>query len=149
MKKGDLLFVYGTLRRGERASLGDGFYGAGTAFIGKDEVNGEIFDLGSYPGAMVVGDYFDPKKPRVVGDVFRIKDASIVALLDAYEGYPDLYSRCETKSERGRTVWVYTYNYLENMTLNNLIPSGDWCNKHKSAVVDSKKPAIPPQVGVE
>jgi gamma-glutamylcyclotransferase (GGCT)/AIG2-like uncharacterized protein YtfP len=133
MKKGEYIFVYGTLRQGERADLASGFYSYGIAFIDKDRINGRLYHLGAFPGvkSIIEDKAFDGKKSSVTGEVFRILDTSIVAILDAYEGYrPDspssgLYDRHQVLTEEGRQVWVYTYNHpvIEDQR----ISGGDWC----------------------
>lgn len=126
MARGEYIFVYGTLRRGERADL-DKYEGSfGVKFIGTDEINGELYHLGSYPGLKLpdgAGE-FNSDKPGVTGDVFSIADESITAILDAYEGYPHLYDRTTTGTRQGRTVWVYTYT--PEARPEALIKSGDW-----------------------
>lgn len=124
MQKGDRLFVYGTLRPGERMDLSNERIGGGIVkHEGRSRINGAIYNLGSYPGAAVEGGSFDPKDKSIIGDVFEIIDERAVAFLDTYEGYPYLYDRKETETEDGLTVWVYTYN---NELPEQPIKSGDW-----------------------
>lgn len=134
MKVGDQIFVYGTLRRNERASLHSDFYNYGVTFLGNDRINGNLYHLGSFPGlkeAQPNLDDFDGGLPIVVGESFRIRDASIIAHLDAYEGYradaptTGLYDRCQVYSEAGRHVWVYIFNGM--VIPEQHIKSGDWC----------------------
>lgn len=141
MKVGDQIFVYGTLRRNERASLHSDFYSYGVNFLGNDRLNGKLYHLGSFPGVKDVFPIqndghddelvFNSDFPIVVGEAFRIRDASIIAHLDAYEGYradaptTGLYNRCQVFSEAGRRVWVYVYNGM--VIPEQRIPSGDWC----------------------
>lgn len=136
MKKGDCIFVYGTLRRGERADLSKQFYAYGVDFIAKDKINGKLYHLGGFPGVKDVSSDFIQSAPCVIGEVFRIRDLSIAALLDAYESYnPDspttgLYNRSKVETEEGRTVWVYTYNHpvIEDQR----IEGGDWCKNRET-----------------
>jgi gamma-glutamylcyclotransferase (GGCT)/AIG2-like uncharacterized protein YtfP len=137
MKKGDFIFVYGTLRRGERADLTKQFYAYGVDFVTKDKINGRLYHLGSFPGLKVDKSVeFQANKPIVFGEVFRIRDLSICAILDAYEGYqPDsptmgLYNRSKVETEEGRTVWAYTYNHpvIEDQR----IEGGDWCKNRET-----------------
>ena len=122
MKVGDLLFVYGTLRRGERADLGREEIRC--TFLGEDHINGKIYNVGTFPGLIAEAMHFDPGKPFVTGDVFRLRDESIISQLDHYEGYPHLYNRIETETAKGLHVWAYTYNH--DVTEERLILSGDW-----------------------
>lgn len=143
MKKGDCIFVYGTLRRGERADLAKQAHAFGVDFLSVDKINGGLYHLGSFPGVKLLDYVDDPDgrplfysgNPTVTGEVFRVRDVSIGAMLDAYEGYipPEdrtsghqgLYDRCIVETEKGRAVWVYTYNHpvIEEQR----IESGDWC----------------------
>lgn len=126
IKKGDYVFVYGTLRRGERADLAKESHHFNARFVGEDRVNGDIYNLGWYPGASVPEESspFSPDHHSVVGDVFLVREDSLGVLLDAYEGYPNLYDRKEVQSEGGKRVWIYTYN--GPLSPEHLIPSGDW-----------------------
>lgn len=121
MKKNDLLFVYGTLRRGASSDLSSN---DGVSFLQRDHINGKIYRLGWYPGAIASPSHFCPGRPSIVGDLFRILSEDVPPQLDAYEGYPDLYNRIETETASGHHVWVYTYNY--GVKDSDLIVSGDW-----------------------
>lgn len=133
MKKGDHIFVYGTLRRGERADLSKQSHQFGVTFCGEDAINGLLYHLGAFPGVKLPGEpnIWDPLLPVVVGEVFRIRDTSIVSIMDAYEGYNSddpstgLYDREEVETKGGRKVWVYVYN--PPVISDQLIESGDWC----------------------
>jgi gamma-glutamylcyclotransferase (GGCT)/AIG2-like uncharacterized protein YtfP len=140
MKKGDLIFVYGTLRRGERADLAKQARNFGVDYIGVDRINGRLYHLGSFPGLKRdQTEEFTAGAPVVTGEVFRIRDNSVAALMDAYESYrPDdpehgLYNRCQVQTEEGRTAWVYTYNHpvIEEQR----IPGGDWCRNRDASVM--------------
>lgn len=131
MKKGDLIAVYGTLRRGERADLHSSQKSFEAQFVCDDRIAGELFNLGSYPGVKNVSSVIQGEDlPAVVVEVFKIKDDSLVTILDHYEGYPYLYDRCEVVTERGHKVWVYTYN--SPCKSDDLIPSGDWKQRTSS-----------------
>jgi gamma-glutamylcyclotransferase (GGCT)/AIG2-like uncharacterized protein YtfP len=135
MKKGDLLFVYGTLRPGERADLNRSRHEFGVAYIGEDDIVGNIYDTGcGYPGLKLEGDN------KVHGDVFRVRDESVGPFLDAYEGYPSLYGRTQVETSNGRTVWVYTFN--PPVKAERLIVGGDWCLRHET-------PPVPIQTQVQ
>ncbi len=127
MKKGDRLFVYGTLRRGERANAY--LKPDQVRYVGDDEITGIIYDLGSFPGVKAEPGTFDIGAPHVKGDVYVITDPSIIPILDYYEGYPSLYDRIETGLASGDTAWVYTYNYAVDH--HQIIPSGDWKRRNQ------------------
>lgn len=123
MKPGDYLFTYGTLRNDERASLANK---PGALFLFEDRINGEIFNLGGFPGAKIRGFplVFKPLGPSIVGDVFQLDTQQVIDQCDRYEGYPSFYNRFRRKTESGFIVWVYSYN--GTMDDDDLIPSGDW-----------------------
>lgn len=122
MKQGDLLFVYGTLRKGERADLSNKL---GTRFMGEDAISGALHDTGyGFPGVKDVKEEFSPGACIVKGDVFRLENETVIAILDAYENYPQMYDRKVVKSAKGRDVWVYTYNY--DVPEDSKISGGDW-----------------------
>jgi gamma-glutamylcyclotransferase (GGCT)/AIG2-like uncharacterized protein YtfP len=131
MQSGSLLFVYGTLRKGESADLSKRLQ---VSFIGEDQINGDLYRLGWFPGVTLTPGQFDPSLPAVHGDVFRIKDASIIPMLDAYEGYPSLFDRMETETAGGRHVTVYTYARPILDPLSRMA-SGDWKLRDKNMVV--------------
>lgn len=129
INRGDSLFVYGTLRKGQRADLNANANKFSVQFLGEDSINGHIFHLGGYPGLKLIGPdplIFDVALPIVKGEAFYIQNASAGALLDAYECYPYLYNRTIVQSQKGRILWVYTYNGL--MSSDQLIETGDWTN---------------------
>lgn len=131
MQKGDCIFVYGTLRRGERADLQKQAHRFDVTFCGNDAINGLMYHLGAYPGIKLLTQNFNSELPLVYGEVFRIHDIAMVAIMDAYEGYdadhPErgLYNRSQVLSQTDRPVWVYEYN--PPVTADQMIESGDWC----------------------
>ena len=131
MRKGDIIFVYGTLRKGERADLAKQSGSFGVCFLGNDTIGGKMYHLGAYPGVKDAADY-DAGKPTVEGEVFLIVDASIIAVMDAYEGYPHLYDRKQVLAKSARNVWVYVYNHPT--TSEQLIMSGDWVKNREPVV---------------
>lgn len=124
MKKGDLIFVYGTLMSGERMSLPD-MAGFSVSFVGPDSINGLMYNIGHFPGVKLPdGTAFNANEALVQGEVYRIMTPGLVARLDAYEGYPDLYDRRQVRTAHNRTVWVYTFNPSTKEL--HLIQTGDW-----------------------
>ena len=108
----DLLFVYGTLRRG--FALHHHLKRMGARFVAKGKVGAELFVLGRFPGAR--------KSTRpgkiVAGEVYRLRLAeSALKVLDQLEGIspeaPEkcLFQRATTEvtlpnGER-RVAWIY------------------------------------------
>ena len=110
------LFTYGTLQPDlapdEIAHIVRRF-----EVIGKGTVQGTLYDLGSYPGAVI-----DPACPRrIAGTVFRLpEDPSVLRHLDAYEEfYPELPEASQfirrirpVQLTNGPVLdcWIYEYN---------------------------------------
>lgn len=127
---GELLFVYGTLRRA-CATGAHRTYLAGAQFIDGAKINGRLFRVSYYPALVL-----DANAAWVKGEVYQLASAAQLARLDAYEecSYPALpdqeYQRqqvqVQTDSGTWLSVWVYAYQrpceHLE------LIASGDFLN---------------------
>jgi len=100
MSQGDksqpLLFVYGSLKRGQRAHhLLQGLPWLGQAWL----AGACLHDLGPFPMA-VLGE------GRIHGELYGVGEADLAAL-DGYEGAPRLYQRYWLSLEDGRSAWVY------------------------------------------
>lgn len=98
-----LLFVYGTLKRGERNHrlLADQeFVGAAAA-----APRYRVYDLGPFPGLAR-----DPATGLAVrGEVFAVS-ACALAELDDFEGVPDLFVREPIEVPGFENVWAYYTN---------------------------------------
>src|SRR5262249_26419819 len=119
MEPGDLLAVYGTLRIGEGADLSRQH---DASYVTTDNINGLLYSLGGYPGLKLlpgaghIKDYDTPEEyssdlPNVPCDIFQLNSQALIERLDAYEGYPSLYTRAVLETETGLKVWVYIYNH--------------------------------------
>lgn len=129
MKRGDFIFVYGTLRPGHGAN---GYMASRAKHHGTTRISAMMYGLGGYPGVKLVGDgRFMSEGPTVVGDLYEIENEGLPQILDGYEGYPNLYGRRLVETEDGRQAWVYTYNH--NVRDDALIPTGDWNNRYVAA----------------
>ena len=110
------LFVYGTLHPDhapeEVADLVRRFEG-----VGKGTVAGTLYDLGSYPGAVLD----ESSRRSIAGTVFRLPTGDdILPRLDAYEGFePEAPERSlfvrrlhPVRLADGRELpcWIYEYN---------------------------------------
>jgi gamma-glutamylaminecyclotransferase len=96
-----LLFVYGTLKRGQRNHrlLAD------QRFVGPAVTAPcfRLYDLGPYPGMA-----FDESGGAVRGELFAVSDCC-VGELDDFEGVPDLFTRERIELADGTTAWAYLY----------------------------------------
>ena len=91
-----LLFVYGSLKRGQRAHhlLRE------LPWLGQAWLPGAcLHDLGPFPMA-VLGE------GRIQGELYGVCE-TVLAALDRYEGAPRLYQRHWLNLEDGRGAWVY------------------------------------------
>lgn len=111
-----LVFVYGSLRKGEH----NHWYLEGSQFIGEFSTQPcfAMYDLGTYPG-IVEGDF------SVRGEVYQVDD-DMLHHLDELEEVPIEYCR-ETIETPFGNAWVYIYQDVAN--LKELISSGDWCER--------------------
>ena len=112
------IFVYGTLRRGERAHTllaGDGFRGEARTAEGF-----ALIDLGAYPGLVRA------TSGRVVGEIYEV-DAMQLAQLDAYEGHPELFRReAIVLASEGPLSQAEAYLYAGEFADAIPVPGGDW-----------------------
>ncbi len=134
----ELVFVYGTLRKGQRAN----HYLETAQFLDEGRIEGfDLYDLGAYPGvqksncATVQGTLC---LHAVEGEVYEI-ESEWLPILDRYEGCynndpgASLYVRVKTPvflNNRQATVedaWVYVYNNRVDKA--QLIHSGDWLKR--------------------
>jgi gamma-glutamylcyclotransferase (GGCT)/AIG2-like uncharacterized protein YtfP len=92
----ELVFVYGTLKRGH----GNHHWLLDAPFLGEAVLPDVVLhDLGPFPMAV-------PGEGVVRGEVYGV-DAAGLARLDRLEGYPRLYDRRPLPLADGRQAWVY------------------------------------------
>lgn len=114
-----LLFVYGTLRKGE------GNYplleNARPCGMGVTRDGFALVDIGPFPGMI--------RKPgyRVVGEVYEV-DERVLLNVDRLEGHPGFYRRIRITLADGRVAWCYLYPESESEDA-MVIDSGDWCSR--------------------
>lgn len=87
-----LLFVYGSLLRGEsnHAVI------AGARFVGEAVTAARytLVDLGEYPALV------DGGESAVVGELYEVEEG-LLAVLDEFEGHPDVYVRMRIELQGG------------------------------------------------
>lgn len=111
-----LVFVYGTLRRGERnhhllvnaQSLGN--HTTSPVY--------DLYDLGSYPAV-------SEGHGAIFGEVYLVDDHTLEQL-DYIEDVPVTYRREQIETIFG-LAWIYIYQDVSQLDV--LIASGDWCQK--------------------
>lgn len=113
-----LLFVYGSLRRGQHhhAELRSARY----LRAARTEACYELVDLGPYPALL------DGGSTVIVGELYEVDDA-LLARLDAFEEVPGVYQR-----KRARIADVDATVYVMHAALAHGAPriaSGDWVSR--------------------
>ncbi|XBQ16308.1 MAG: gamma-glutamylcyclotransferase family protein [Oceanicaulis sp.] len=125
-KAGDLFAFYGLLRAGER---GFAQFGLADAFLdrGPCVISGELWDLGAYPGLVA-------RPGQVIGELFELVDASVLADLDAFEDYwPGEPERSRYERVKVQLIapdaeaWVYVWRL--GLDEARHIESGDWFDR--------------------
>ncbi|OLQ92064.1 gamma-glutamylcyclotransferase [Vibrio ponticus] len=108
-----LVFVYGTLRRGES----NHHFLSAAQFLGLHETAAEyaMYDLGAYP-AVISG------HQSIFGEVYLI-DNEILNSLDRLEDVPVEYRRELINTPFG-DAWIYIFQ--DEKKLNSIISSGNW-----------------------
>ncbi|MBI4815557.1 MAG: gamma-glutamylcyclotransferase [Deltaproteobacteria bacterium] len=110
-----LLFVYGSLLRGERNH--HMLQKAPFAGEGRTVRSFELVDLGPYPALLPGG------STSVVGELFAVPDELLLEL-DAFEDERE-YARREIELLDGRRVFAYVY-HASALTGSARVRSGDW-----------------------
>ncbi|MGD2063612.1 MAG: gamma-glutamylcyclotransferase [Nitrospirota bacterium] len=111
-----LLFVYGTLLRGERNH--HLLHDATCLGAARTEAAYELVDVGGYP-AMVPGG-----TTAIVGEVYAVDDPALAAI-DRLENHPDFYRRTPIHLADRQWVEVYLLTRLQAGEMPRL-PLGDW-----------------------
>ena len=116
-----LVFVYGSLRRGNARSMSQRF--PNSKFIGEAKVSGSLYDLGEYPGLLL-----NESNSLVMGEAYEVDD-EILNQLDEFEASSS-YLRQQVEISLGankRTGWIYVpESNSEIYSHRILITSGDW-----------------------
>lgn len=102
----EYLFVYGTLKRGHQLKEGNNLL-KGSNFIGFGKINGNLFNLGAYPGLIIS----KSDDSWVFGEVFELRNpAKTFRIIDQYEGddYVRVLEEVFVKDEI-LTCWVYMF----------------------------------------
>ncbi len=120
-----LVFVYGTLRRGDARSMSVRF--PDSKFIAEAQVSGSLYDLGAYPGLLL-----NESNSSVLGEVYEVDDETLKKL-DDFEA-SSYYWRKQVEISLGahrKACWTYEPD-PEFYSLRTLITSGDWIEYAKT-----------------
>lgn len=120
-----LVFVYGTLRRGEAGAMSHRF--PDSRFRAEATVSGWLYDLGAYPGLLLT-----ESDSLVKGEVYEVDDETLKQLDDFEAASNYLRRQVEVALGAGiATAWTYEPN-PECYSFDELIPSGDWIEYGKT-----------------
>ena len=132
----ELLFTYGTLRKGESNPM-QRYLENNAEWIAKATFQGKLYFADGHPAATPTTD----ENSQILGDLFEFDESSgLLQELDRYEAYrpanpeKSLYLRKKRKvslneSNEIRDAWIYIYNRpVDNATP---IPSGDYAQFSK------------------
>ncbi len=136
----EYLFVYGTLRKELVKQVSPELQAImqSLRFISTGQIQGELFNLGAYPGA-IVGAAFQTK---IVGEVYELPEShNTLDILDVYEGFipGELEASLFARSAEAITLadgrqlecWMYLYN--DWVATGSLIESGDYVKQVQTA----------------
>lgn len=116
-----LVFVYGSLRRGNAGAMSVRFPEA--TYVAEGKVRGSLYDMGEYPGLVL-----DSEASYVTGEMYGVDDNTLYRL-DQFELTSD-YNRKLVEVEHGSEradCWVYVPERDAKFFSNcELIESGDW-----------------------
>ena len=130
MQEPNHLFVYGTLMSTLSHPMGT-YLASYAELVGTGFVQGELYDLGEYPGLIETKD----EKHQVFGEIYEIYDkVRLLHRLDEYEGCantqpkPHLYERrtVSVKLTGEQDIMAWTYFYTRNLISKKRILSGDY-----------------------
>lgn len=145
----DLVFVYGTLKRGER----NHYFLAAAEYLGPafTEPHYRLIDCGPYPAMLdeTQTAALEAEPLVVAGEVYRI-DAATLAELDRLEDEGRLYRRAVIDvlsidggacSQTPQTLRVCTYFWLGLPTAFPLVPGSAWREARSSSPTPKGRPA--------
>jgi gamma-glutamylcyclotransferase (GGCT)/AIG2-like uncharacterized protein YtfP len=112
-----LLFVYGTLMRGEALHP---VLARVARFVASGHVRGRLVSFGRWPGLY-------EGAGRVRGELYRLRDLAQLRVVDEKEeGYNFVRRRALVTLPRGRRVRAWVYRCTGPRGTATPIPSGDW-----------------------
>jgi gamma-glutamylcyclotransferase (GGCT)/AIG2-like uncharacterized protein YtfP len=115
----ELLFVYGTLRRGGANAMH--LLHPDAVFVGNAGVRGRLYDMGGYPALVL-----DDEAGLVAGEVYEI-DADTLQVLDEFEAAAQYARKRVVVVLNGAETSCWVYGPGENLCISkDLIGSGDW-----------------------
>ena len=134
-----LVFVYGSLRRGNALSMPVRFPGA--RLMGEARVGGRLYDLGAFPGLALGG-----SESSVAGEVYEVDEEALKRLDDFEASSRYRRERVEVSAVGGGRLecWVYVpEDGVEAYARRTPVASGDWV-EHLAAREGGGTSARPP-----
>jgi gamma-glutamylcyclotransferase (GGCT)/AIG2-like uncharacterized protein YtfP len=134
----DLLFVYGTLRKGNANSMVE-YLSTQAEFLAYGRFQGRMYQISYYPGVLAS----DNANEQVYGEVYRLNDAqATLTILDEYEecstSDPQAaeYKRVTTRIDGldgsvFEPVWIYLYQWP--VADKRMIKTGDFMQMRQEA----------------
>ena len=131
--RGEFIAIYGSLLRGLAAMQEIGV-GNRLRFVGPCLIEGQLFDLGAYPGLR-------RGTGLVVGEIYALLDSEALKTLDRFEDFEPaqphgslyLRERVSLIEPADTEAWIYFYNQVPDAS--QQIESGDW-RAHLAARAD-------------
>lgn len=121
--KDDLVFVYGTLRRGGS----NHFRMDGAEFVTEGTVRGRLYQIDWYPGLVS-----DGAGDEIIGEVYQVS-SSVLEKLDRFEGAEYRRLQTQVRLPDGETVSAWIWEWLGSVDEVRRITSGDWLSPPRSA----------------
>lgn len=118
----EILFVYGTLRRGQPAHWR--LRNARALGQARTQPQWRLIDLGAYP-ALVAGG-----QQAILGECYALSYQQL-GRLDAYEGVPRPYRRERHTLADGRSVWLYRWCLAVPPRYRARRRGDDWLTRHR------------------
>ncbi|NJM37619.1 MAG: gamma-glutamylcyclotransferase [Akkermansiaceae bacterium] len=124
MQPTQLVFVYGTLRRGGS----NHFRMAGAEFISAATIMGRMYRIDWYPGLVL-----DEAGDEISGEIYSV-EADLLVALDAFEGVSAgevegcEYRRVQTTvvQQNSETLTAWVWEWLGAVSEERRISAGDW-----------------------
>ena len=118
----DYLFVYGTLMKKSGHSM-HGLLEAFARYVGEGELDGQLYDLGEYPGLVQTKGC----QARVRGEVYRLQNLEkAFEVLDEYEGPEYRREKRTVRLNGGEELEAWVYLYEGPTEGAKAVESGEW-----------------------
>lgn len=116
----ELVFVYGTLRRGGS----NHFRMADAEFVESGSLRGRLYRIDWYPGLVL-----DSAGDEISGDLFSVTPGQL-ALLDEFEGHEYRRIRATVRTPYGVPMQAWIWEWLMPADEGQRITGGDWLKEN-------------------